>query len=108
MQEHLSALASLHDDLVAAIDSGDADLVVELVERREIVIDTLKRDYIAADTAARESIQPQLAALLPLDGDLQARAGGLHDHLRSRLDEQQTSTPRRERTVVTGVFDRQA
>ena len=108
MQEHLAALASLHHDLVAAIDSGDADLVVELVERRETVVEALKRDYVAADRAARESIQPQLATLLPLDRDLQSRAGGLHDHLRSRLDEQQTSTPRRERTVVTGVFDRQA
>ena len=108
MQEHLTALTSLHDDLVAALDSGDADLVAELVERREIIIEALKRDYATADRAARESIQPQLAALLPLDGDLQARAAGLHDHLRSQLDEQQTSTPRRERTVVTGVFDRQA
>ena len=108
MLEALAALASLHDDLVAALNSGDADCVVELVERREVAIQALKRDFDAADPAAREAIQSALEALIPLDRDLQTRAGGLRDHLRSRLDEQQSSTPRRERTVITGVFDRQA
>jgi len=108
MREHLAALTGLHNDILTALNSGDADLVVELVERREAAIVALKRDFDAAGPAAREAIQPELAALIPLDHDLQTRAGGLRDHLRSRLDEQQSSTPRRERTVVTGVFDRQA
>ena len=108
MHEHLATLAHLHDELLSALNSGDADLVVELVARREAAIDALKQKFIAADPAAREAVQPELAALMPLDRDLQTRAGALLGHLRSRLDEQKSSTPRRERAVVTGIFDRQA
>ena len=108
MHEHLAALTGLHDELVAALNSGDTELVANLVEQRNATISALKRDFAAADPAAREAIQPELAALMPLDHDLQNRAGGLRDDLRCQLDEQQTSGPRRERTVVTGVFDRQA
>ncbi len=108
MREQLNIIRGLHDELVAALDHGDVDRFTELVLVREEALATLHAAFECADHQARQAIQPDLAALLPLDRDLQGRAAGMRIDLRTRLDAQHGAAPRPEPPVVSGVFDRQA
>jgi len=108
VQQHLHQLKTLHGDLLAALDGGDVERISALVSRRAELITGLQRAYEAAPAEARHAIQPGLAALLPLDRDLQSRAGALKDHLRTELDQRQDAGTRPPHPTITGVVDRQA
>lgn len=108
MREQLDIIKDLHQALMQALDAGDVSGFVELIQRRESALEALQDAYTKADATARQDIQPELAALLPLDRDLQGRAARACDDLRTQLDKQRNLAPRGEQPVVSGVFDRQA
>jgi hypothetical protein len=109
VQRLLATLRELHPVLIAALDAGDVDQVADLVIRREDLLSRLVAAHAAATAEERQSIRQDLAALLPLDRDLQQRASGTRDQLRLELDRQRDrGGPRQQPPVVSGVLDRQA
>ena len=108
MQRQLAIIRELHAALVAALDAGDVEQVAELVQRRDAAVAQLQRAHDAAPAAARQAIQPELAALLPQERDLQQRAAHLRNQLRDELDRRRDPVGHREQPVMSGVVDRQA
>jgi hypothetical protein len=108
VQRILATLRELHPVLIAALDAGDVDQVASLVARREELLSALATAHADASIAERQAIQADLAALLPLDRDLQQRATRTRDQLRRELDHRPDRGGQRPQPVVSGVFDRQA
>ena len=88
MQSRLTRLRALHAELLAALDQGDVAAVRALVQERAEQLAALQAEFGAAAASDRTAIQPALRELLPLDRQLQDRATGLRDELRSELDRQ--------------------
>jgi len=108
VNDAITALHALENDLLAALDAEDTGAVAALVTARGEALDALRHAFDDCEPGARQQFLPELQRLAEGDAVLGARCRALRDSLQSRLQKQDLPHSGGSQPVVTGVFDRQA
>ncbi len=108
MNDAITTLHALENDLLTALDAEDTGAVAALVTARGEALDALRRAFDACDPGDRQRFLPELRRLAEGDAVLGERCRALRDTLQSRLQKQDLPHAGGPQPVVSGVFDRQA
>jgi len=109
VQHHITALESLHQCLLEALDSNDVERIDLLVDERGHVLETFMSDYLQASLAEQDALKPSIGRLQALDGELQKRGQMVRDQISAELNgSRQRAQHQQPAPAMTGIFDRQA
>lgn len=108
MQYHLDQLVALHLEITVALDAGDVERVLELVNNRQVKLTALEHAYKAATEPERQHYQAALKEMQSEEFGLLQRCVDLRDELYSELaaGHRRTRTP--DHVDVKGSLDCQA